>query len=581
MPASILRGIAALVLLAPGVRAQTADSTAAAQRVQTLADEYVRVYVRTFPVSAALAGLAGVPHDRLDANDPAALRHWREQENAWAEELARFDGEALWGRPEWVTYGFLREALEASRGLRVCRLEWWPVSQMGGWQTVLPTMAEGQPVGTPAARRDALRRWSDFPRWLDVEIRNAREGLRRGYSTPRPAAELVRRQLEGLLALPDTAWPVWSPAARDSSARFREDWRRLIARRVRPAVARYRDFLSREYLPRARETLAVSEHPDGAACYRAAFRANTSLDRPPEETFRRGEDAVARYQEEMREMGRRMIGTDDLPAILTAFDSMPGARFGAREEQLAYVRDAVERARTAAKEWFGRLPTAAVVVEPYPAFLEQGTFDRYEPAPEDGSRTATYRINLREPTRATKARAEITAFHETWPGHHLQIALAQSQKGHPISRLVWTGAFGEGWARYAEGLAEEMGLYRAPLAPLARRAWPAHGMVADVGLHVLGWPGERVAAYVAEGRLVPPGTEMEQLVMRFAVLPGQITAYDTGALEIGALRSEAERALGPRFDLRRFHDRVLAHGAITLPMLRESITRWIAEEQGR
>jgi uncharacterized protein (DUF885 family) len=144
---------------------------------------------------------------------------------------------------------------------------------------------------------------------------------------------------------------------------------------------------------------------------------------------------------------------------------------------------------------------------------------------------------------------------------------------------VWTGAFGVGWARYAEGLAEEIGLYRAPLAPLTRRVWPGHGMVADVGLHLLGWSGERVAAYVAEGRFVPPGQEMEQSVLRSAVWPGQITAYDTGALEIRALRAEAERALGPRFDLKRFHDRVLANGAVTLPMLRESITRWIREQQ--
>ncbi len=575
----MLWGTAAL-LLASGLQGQTGDPMApAAERVTGLADEYVRAYVRAFPVSAELAGLTDGPHDRLDANDPAALRAWRAREDGWAAELAGIDGAALWGRPEWVIYGFLREAIEASRGQRVCRLELWPVSQMNGWQTLLPAIAEGQPVGNPDARRDALHRWSGFPRWLDVEMRNAREGLRAGYSTPRPAAEVVRRQLDGLLALADTAWPFWSPAARDSSPRFREEWRQLIARRLRPAVARYRDFLVREYLPRARESLAVSAHPDGEACYRAAFRANTSIDRPPEETFRLGEAAVARNHEEMREIGRRTVGTDDLAALLTALDSAPGARFAEREEQLAYVRDAVERARIAMPGWFGQLPTAAVVVEPYPPFLEQGTFDRYDVAPEDGSRPATYRINLREPARATRARAEITAFHETYPGHHLQIALAQSRPSHPITRLVWTGAFGEGWARYAEGLAEEIGLYRAPLAPLARRAWPAHGMVADVGIHLLGWPGERVAAYVAEGRLVPPGQEMEQLVLRFAVLPGQITAYDTGALEIRALRAEAERALGARFDLKGFHDRVLANGAITLPMLRESITRWIAEQE--
>ena len=569
-----------MLLLAAGVRAQAVDSAGrSAARVTALADEYVHAYVRTFPVSAELSGFADARRDRLDANAPAALRAWQAREDGWAGELARIDGAALWGRPEWMTYGFLREAIEAARGLRVCRTEWWPVNQMSGWQTYLPALAEAQPVGSPQARRDALRRWSALPGWLDAEMRNARAGLAQGYSTPRPAAEVVRRQLDGLLALADSASPFWSPAVRDSSPQFREEWRRLVARHLRPAFVRYRDFLAREYLPRARASLAVSAHPNGAACYRAFFRAHTSIERPPAETFQLGQAAVARNQAEMREVGRRIAGTDDLNALIVSLDSAPGAAFRDREEQLAYVRDAVERARHAVSGWFGRLPDAPVVVEPYPAFLEQGTFDRYEVAPEDGSRPATYRINLREPTKATKARAEITAFHETYPGHHLQMALAQSLGAHPITRLVGTSAFGEGWARYAEGLAETMGLYRSPQAPLARRAWPAHGMVADVGLHLLGWPGDRVAAYVAEGRIVPPGTEMEQLVLRFAVLPGQITAYDTGALEIYALRAEAERALGPRFDLKAFHDRVLANGAITLPMLRESITRWIAERQ--
>lgn len=567
-------------LLLPSVlEAQVTDTDRVAARVTALADAYVREYVGVFPVSAELRGFTTVPRDRFDANSVDAVRAWRMKEDRWAAEVAGIDAAALWGRPEWVTYGFLREALEASRGLRVCRREWWPANHMSGWQTWIHRVAEAQPVATPAARRDALARWASLPQWLATEMTDAREGLRHGYSTPRAAAELVRRQLDELLALPDTAWPLWSPAARDSSPAFRAAWQSLLSRELRPAVTRYRDFLVREYLPRARDTLAVSAHPDGRACYRAAFRAITSLDRPPEETSRLGEATVARYQTDMREAGRRLLGTDDLAAMVAATDTSPGARFGSRGEALASARAAVARARTAMPRLFGRLPTTAVVVEPYPPYLERGSSDRYERAPEDGSRPATYRINLGRATETSKARAEITAFHETYPGHHLQISLAQTLPAHPITRLVGTTAFGEGWARYAEGIAEEIGLYRTPLAPIALRAWPAHGMVADVGLHLQGWSRERVATYVAEGRIVPPGAEMELLVLRLAVWPGQITAYDTGALEIRALRMEAEQALGPRFDLKAFHDRVLANGSITLPMLRESVTRWITELQ--
>lgn len=569
----------ASVIFAQPLGAQTRDIARAGARVTALADEYEHEFKRTFPAVAELYGFTDMPRDRFDANTPAALRAWRAREDRWAIALDRIDGAGLWGRTEWVTYGYLREALVAAQGLRVCRMEWWPVQHMSGWHTSFRTLAEGQPVGTPAARRDAIARWSSLPQWLDVEMANAREGLRHGYSTPRGVVNLVQRQLEGLLALPDTAWPVWSPAARDSSLEFRAAWRRLLAEQLRPAVTRYRDFLVAEYLPYVRDTLAISAHPNGRACYRAAFRSMTSLDRPPEETFQLGEQTVARYQAEMREVGRRTLGTENVAALIAALDTAAGARFASRDEALAFARDAVGRARAAVPAYFGRLPTADVVVEPYPPYLERGSSDSYSGAPTDAGRPATFRINLGRAEQTSKARAEVTAFHETFPGHHLQVGIAQTLPVHPISRLVGSGAFVEGWARYAEGLAEEMGLYRTPLAAIARRAWPAHGMVADVGLHVMGWSPERAAAHMAEGRLVPPGTEMELMVMRSAVWPGQLPAYDTGALEIRALREEAERALGPRFDLKAFHDRVLAYGAVTLPMLRESITRWIAEQR--
>ena len=567
-----------LITVTASAQERPADPAATSRAVTALADDYVRTYMRLFPVSAGRAGLVNASAASLDANDPRSRDAWRAAEDRWLRELSRVDGAALWGHPAWVTFGFLREALEASRQLRVCHLEWWPVNQMSGWQSRLPAVAEAQPVGTPNARQAALQRWSSLPQWLDNEIAAAREGLRRGYSTPRAAAVLVHRQLDGLLALPDTAWPFWSPAARDSTPAFRAAWRALLSDKIRPAVTRYRDFLLQEYIPRARDNLAVSALPNGAQCYEASFRANTSLQRSPAETYLLGQATVAAYKEEIRAIGRP-TGVDDVLTLLSALDTVSQGRFASRDEKIAFARAAVVRARDAVPAWFGQVPTTEVRVEPFPEFLERGSFDRYEVAPQDGTRPATYRINLGNAPQETKARAEITAFHETYPGHHMQLAFAQSLSTHPITQLVGSGAFVEGWARYAEGLAEEMGLYTAPLAGVARRAWPAHGMVADVGLHILGWPADSVAAYVAEGRIVPKGQEREFLVMRFAVWPAQITAYDTGALEIRALRDEAQRALGAGFDIKAFHDRVLAFGSLTLPMLRESIHRWIQEQR--
>jgi uncharacterized protein (DUF885 family) len=219
-----------------------------------------------------------------------------------------------------------------------------------------------------------------------------------------------------------------------------------------------------------------------------------------------------------------------------------------------------------------------VEIVPHPAFLERSASDQYAPAAEDGSRPATYRINLYQPERTSRAGAEITAFHETYPGHHLQISAAQELPGaHDVTGLVSSGAFVEGWARYAEALAEEMGLYTDPAARVTRRIWPARGMVVDPGIHVMGWTREQAVRYLMEaGR---DRQSSETMVDRIAVLPGQLTAYDTGGLEIFALRERAERELGPAFDVRDFHDAVLGHGTITLPMLREAVDRWIASKK--
>lgn len=182
-------------------------------------------------------------------------------------------------------------------------------------------------------------------------------------------------------------------------------------------------------------------------------------------------------------------------------------------------------------------------------------------------------------TDTTRSNAEITAFHEAYPGHHLQIGLAQEQTGaHAITRLIGNSAFAEGWARYAEALAEEMGLYSCDFARANRRLWPARGMVVDPGVHLFGWTREQAVAYMQEsGRFSPEIAAAA--VDRIAVWPGQLTAYDTGALEFFSLREEARKALGERFDIREFHDVVLGNGTVTLPMLRAHVRSWLERKQ--
>jgi uncharacterized protein (DUF885 family) len=554
-----------------------ADASAA--EVTTLADEYVAAVKESYPEVATFSGLALDRHDGLMDNSQAGRERWEAFEDRIAKEVGAIDSATLRGKPDWVIHGFLREAVESGRVTRVCRTDLWSVNQMSGWQTWMTQLASIQPVGSEKARGEALARWRKVPRFIDNEIANLRIGLREGYSTPKRNVELVIEQLDQLLGQPVEKWPLYNPATRDDSEEFRKAWAGLLTSELTPAIRRYRDYLASDYVGKARTSIAIAANPNGEACYHASFRNYTTIDRPAKETFDLGMKRVQRNLEAALEIGRTKLDAKDLPALLRKLDQDPANHFKSREELLEFARAAIARAKTGMPKWFVHVPKAALVVEPYPEMLERTASDSYWPAAEDGSRPATYRITLFRYPQTTRANAEITAFHEGWPGHHLQISIAQERpNAHPITRLVGNSGFAEGWARYSEALAEEMGMYTSDYARANRRLWPARGMVIDPGIHLLGWTREKAMAFAREsGRF--EGDALVQLVDRIAVWPGQLTAYDTGALEFFALRCEAEKALGDRFDIRQFHSVVLENGTITLPMLREHVQAWLAKKK--
>jgi uncharacterized protein (DUF885 family) len=240
----------------------------------------------------------------------------------------------------------------------------------------------------------------------------------------------------------------------------------------------------------------------------------------------------------------------------------------------------VQRAESEMPNWIGRMPGQPVEVVPFEEHEEgTGMSAHYRPGNED--RPGEYRIPLYKPEDQSRGNAEATAFHEAWPGHHLQVAVGQSVEGlHPVTQVIWFSGPGEGWARYSEALAEEMGLYTTVTGPIKRRAWPARGMVVDPGIHLFGWTREEAIDFMMEsGRF--PESMGDEMVDRIAILPGQLTAYDSGGLEILALRKIAEEAMGEEFDIRAFHDRILENGTIPLPQLRAHVETWIKDYQAR
>lgn len=552
-----------------------------ARELTALADEYWRDLLLTFPLYGVFYGVPEAPNDRLGDNSIAALRRWEKKEDAWVERLSRIDPEPLSGRKEEVTYGVLRETLEASRQLRVCHAEYWPLNQQSGLQLSLPLLSQLQPLGTPELRRAAVERWGQMPRFIDTEIASLREGLRQGYTLPRANAQAVLQQMDDILRFAPAQSPFAGITQRDSAPGFRADIVKLVAEQIHPALKRYRDFLVSEYIPHARQTTAIAALPHGEECYRARVRSYTTANLGAREIHQLGLQEMGRIEADMRTIGERSFGTSDVPALVARLRTDPQYRFKSRDEIIQTAEHAIDRAKAAMPKWFGRLPRGNLILDPCQPYEEKkGCPNSYVSGTPDGKRPGRWRINAGDPTQQPRASLEGTAFHEGIPGHHLQVALGQERtENHPLVRYSFFSGFGEGWALYAERLADEMGLYSSDLDRLGDlgggQALRAARLVVDPGLHVLGWTRQRAIDYMLAH--VPESREyIESEVDRYIADPGQATAYMIGRLEIERLRHEAEQRLGPKFDIRQFHDRVLESGAVPLPLLRSHIERWLA-----
>jgi uncharacterized protein (DUF885 family) len=570
----------AVSLAACGGPSETRRAEMAA-RVDSLADATLAHLFTTQPELATRLGVRGADHGRIRDNSPVALLANQQREDELLRVALTIDPDHLAGRPQWVSYAVLREHLEAARGLRACQFELWGVaSYVNGWQAVYTDLAGIQPVGSEQERAQAIARVRALPRFLDQEILNLRAGLQLGYSAPRVIVSNVLRQLDDILATPVRRSPFFSPAQRNPTPVFAFELERVIRDELNPAIRRYRDFLASDYLPAARESLGVSGHPDGAACYAATLRSFASVAVAPDSVFETGLREIDRIRAEMETIVARSFAGESLATFLPKLTTDPRYTFRTSAEVIDSAEATVARGKAAMDQWFGRLPLADLVVQPYPEFRQRaGAPGQYEAAPEDGSRPAIFLINPSNPTRIARAFSEALAVHEGIPGHHLQVAITRERGDlHPINRYLRNSGFGEGWGLYAERLADEMGLYSGDLARLGllgSEAMRAARMVVDVGIHTRGWSRDTALAFFRQHAMLPEAT-LQGEIDRYISWPGQAPSYMIGRNEILGLREEARHALGEQFDIKLFHDRVLEDGTVPLAALRTKIVAWVA-----
>lgn len=570
---ALVRTLLCVFLCSEQARPQTGAVT-----VGQIAKRFVSQELKYDPTIAYSAGLTTPDANRFADRRPAALAAFYKEEQDDLVQLTAIDGQRL-SETDRGTYANLREQLESDLQLRVCRTELWNVNYFDGWPSHFAEVAERQAVATIDDRRQALERWSTLAHYIDVEIANLKQGLARGYSAPQSVVRREIRQMDEMVEIAPEKSPFYSPAARSTDVAFQGQFRSLIVKSISPALRHYRDYLQTEYLPKARAGVAISDLPDGPACYAAFLRANTTLRNTPQEIFTLGQETVNANLRAVQSIGQKEYGTSDIPAILAAIKSKQDEHFESKEDLLTFSQRFLKRAtEMTAARLMDAMPSHEIVIRPLPAFEEAAGVGSRFVQQRDPAKPDMFLIQLNNWKSETRAEAEIATVHETVPGHYLQKALAHElQPPTALSKLIDNSAYSEGWARYAEGLAEEAHIYDTDDAAIIRRLWPARGMVVDPGLNVFHWTRQRAIDYmVASGRFTP--AEANDYVDRIAVMPAQLTSYDTGATTIETLRREAEAKLGRRFDLRRFNRALLDEGVVPLGELRMHIEQWIASQ---
>ena len=494
-----------------------------------------------------------------------------------------------------VLDAFLALQVEGERFL----LHGYPVNPMTGVQNELPDFMLN--VHAVRSREDAehyVARLSKFGVAFDQVIESLRERERQGLLPPRFVIERVQDGIRDFL-LPEPARHV---LVTDFERRLREvqglsDAERarlvqaatgVLERTVYPAYRRLAAQLD-EMHARAGTDDGAWHLPDGTNYYAWTVRMHTTTERTPQEIHALGLAEVARIQAEMREiLAREGLDTGDLFATIRALGHEPRFLYPdtdeGREQLLAGYQAIVDDANARLPELFGRLPRAQVVVQRVPTFKQDGAArGYYDLPPFDGSKPGVFYANLRRSDEHPKFGMRTLAYHETIPGHHLQIALAQEMQDVPFfRRVVPFTAFIEGWALYAETLAAESGFHPTPfdrLGQLVAEGFRAARLVVDTGIHAMRWTREQAIEYMLANTALTE-SEVVTEVERYIVMPGQALAYKTGQLEILAARERAKRELGDAFDLRAFHDVVLGSGSLPLTLLSRNVDAWIAERRG-
>lgn len=552
--------------LAPGASARLNDRTVAADAATVAGME------------ALLAQLQAVPAAGLDAD----------RQRAQASLVALLDGALAPARV--VDYGH-------SFGAYGIWFEPYVINQMSGPAVDTAKLLEAQHAVVDAAQaRDYLARLAAMPGMLDGALARMQHDVALGAIPPDFIIDATRITVDAFAQTPAadnvlvTSFRTKLDKAKVPGADgFVAQAEAAVADGVLPAYRRISAYLA-EIRPQAPHDAGIWRLPNGDALYRAMIRQMTDSELEPEAVHQIGLDEVARIAAEMDTLlraqgytegtiGERMQKLGAEPRFAYPNDDAGKAAI------LADIQTQLAGVRAVLPQWFGNLPKHEMDLRRVPAFAEETSpGGYYDPPSPDGSRPGIYWINLRDTAMWPRYAVATLTYHEAIPGHHLQMAIAIDQDAPFIAKTFYSNPSGEGWALYTEALAKEMGLYdNDPFGDLGRLQAEMHRavrLVVDTGMHAKKWSREQAVDYM----MLNEGAErsgVEAEIDRYAVWPAQALGYKLGMLKIQALRAEAEAALGDRFDIRAFHDRVLRVSSYALPVIEQDLREWIRSEAAK
>ena len=544
--------------------------------IEDIADEILDATMLRYPSMPTFYSIENHRHDQLFDNSLDALDQWQVKEDQWLEELDAIGEPKEVGSRDWVTFVIIYESLAASRDARVCRKELWETSTTTAWYTGLPFIFDIQPLDSANLKSQALNRLGQVSRFIDREIENLTIGLSQGYSSPRITVKAVPSEVRMLLE-PNSPFLLMGERAEDGE--FNNQVKDIFNDKIAPAIRRYAQFIENKYLEQARDNISISSNPDGAKCYPALVRSFSTIQPTADEIHDLGLQQIALIRSEMSLLLNQYFDGEAIESFLRRINTDKEFTFRSEKEVVQYSRDALQAAKDKMSQVFELKPKADVLVKPYPEYAASGVGE-YHSSSEDGTRPGIFYIAVKDPENRSRASQLSTLYHETYPGHHMQgaIALELGKKVHPLVRYTYNAGYSEGWALYSERLAEELGLYKTPLdlmGMLSDQAARAARLVVDSGIHTKGWTRQQAVDYMLNNTGWAE-VDIQSDINRYISWPAQANAYMLGMIELRNLRLYSEKELGNKFDIRQFHNRLLENGSMTLPMTNQAVMHWVA-----